>query len=159
MTPKSESDSSSKVQFRCPLDIHTKLIDRAREKNITVTAEVLYCIEQVYLGDYVKQMTDYIQSQVTDEITQQTKILTDLINDKIIPIGVVLPDLSVNGIIALDTDDDFIDWHEDIYETAIRLINRYILLLNQHNYTMSVSDMEHISTLIGNATVKPATLL
>lgn len=152
MTPKPESDSSSKVQFRCPLDLHTKLIDRAREKNITVTSEVLYCIEQVYLGDYVKQMTDYIQSQVTGEITQQTKLLTDLINDKITPIGVVLPDLSVNGIIALDTDDDFIDWHEDVYETAIRLINRYVLFLNQHNYTISAEDTERIVCLVGDTT-------
>ena len=96
---------------------------------------------------------------VMSAITAQTKLVTDLINEKIKPVGVVLPDNCADSTSPTSNDDDFIEWHEDIFESAIRLINRYLLLINDHNYTISVADTEQIVHLIGNSTVKSSMLL
>lgn len=175
---------SRQFSFSCSEDIFQLIKTKSEENGVSMSQQVSDYLDllkdEMYIHNVGQAMvevnTTTLDTKLEDQtvaleviakntkvsvlsaLTAQTKLLTDLINDKITPIGLVLPDNFADHP-TVDTDDDFIDWHEDIYETAIRLINRYTLLLNQHNYTMSVSDMEHISTLIGNATVKPSTLL
>lgn len=86
-------------------------------------------------------------------ISEQTKLLTDLINDKIKSVGVVLPDNFAAGLLDA-TDDDLVEWNDDLHAVADRLINRCVVYLHSHNYTIEQTDLEALAQTMGNATIK-----
>lgn len=159
---KSKSDENEVSVSQQVSDYLDLLIDEAYIDNVghaivtmnTTTIDIKLEEQTVALEVMAKNTKVSVLSALTAHLTTQTKLLTDLINDKITPIGLVLPDNFADS--TLTSDDDFIDWDNDIYETAIRLLNKYILFLNQHNHTISLDDSERLVTLIGDATVELA---
>lgn len=174
--------ATKRITFTCPEDILGELqanadinkvslseeicntLDRLRQQEVlTIMANAFLARNTAATDTKLEEQTVALEVAakntklaVVSALTAQTKLLTDLINDKITPVGVVLLDNFAEGILNAVDDDDFIDWNDDLYATAIRLVNRYVTLLHQHNYTINDSNRECLATAIGDATIKLA---